>query len=274
MTTKITMAAALMGAFVSTASANEFLLTETKKPLSLPDGSLDMPVPSTSFRSNGSINQATAMPESAQILPDTSPSARLAPEPKPLSVAELLTIKPQQGEVIEGTPLTLSIIRDPSISDPYKATKLVLEDDLTHTICVQQFSAALDTTKDAAAFTCFDAASVPVPDIAGAAKVTFRKPEDVTVYDHAGSASKTEIIMPGMGSLKGYLGLQVAYAWDVEKSTLCATVAQDYPQAQVSNMGCVPLDGGQYVGRFVLSGRKAEPQQSMMPGTPLPPSSF
>lgn len=177
-----------------------------------------------------------------------SPEARIVTvEPKATSHEQLLALTPKVADIIKGTALTFFTVNDPNETDFLERNKLVIQDDWTGTICINEESAQKDVKT-----TCYRAEDMPVPDITKAVSINFIEPERMKQDGYGDGLNKMEIVSPGHETMKGYLGLHFAYTWDFDKSEVCVSMGQEAPQAAVTDMGCAPLRVGQYVNHFIL----------------------
>lgn len=234
------LASALTAAFVGMASANKLPLKETQSPLTLPQDAQILPP----------ISAEGVLTSAPKPVIANSPEALIpvAAQPKQMALEELLKIAPVIVNIVEGTPLTFFTVNDPHETDFIKRNKLVILDDRTGTICINE-----ETGKETARTKCYDAASMPTPDVSKVAVGNVRSVSASIAIDNYGDgANKAEIVTIGKSAVKGYLGLQFVYAWDVKSSRLCASMGQKYPEAAAIEMGCADFSVEDYMGHFIL----------------------
>lgn len=162
-------------------------------------------------------------------------------------LAQILGAPPATVHEVEGTALTLMLFNDPAEpSNNYELkSKLVVGDDLTNSLCVQQsMSAPLDCFKKAAL--------VPIPAVSTLPmRIESDPPEKITKQIEEGGRIRTEIVWFGSGVPRASYEMRVAYDWIVEEKKVCARLIQERPTRFVVDMGCDEMDRDLYVRKFL-----------------------
>lgn len=163
-----------------------------------------------------------------------APSSRVPFEP--LSV---LGKAPANVEIIKRTALTIY-----NTGTPSGRMALVVQDDITGRVCVQQFSKVAD---EILPFICTDAGPGPAMDIAKAAKVVASNPG---INQIAGDGNLIEIATMSNNTISRHLQFQVAYIWSLKSPEVCVNLIQRYPNVEVTEMGCASITQRQLVDKF------------------------